>query len=149
VLLLGPLYHLTERTDRVRALAEARRVLRPGGVVAAAAISRFASLLDGTKRGFLDDPQFVPIVEDDLRTGQHRNPSGKPDWFATAFFHLPAELAAEVEDAGLVLDRIAGIEGPGAWLGLWPSERERALYAARLAEPYPELSSHMLALATA
>ena len=30
VLLLGPLYHLTERTDRVRTLAEARRVTRPG-----------------------------------------------------------------------------------------------------------------------
>ncbi len=34
-LLLGPLYHLTERGDRVAALAEARRVLRPGGVLAA------------------------------------------------------------------------------------------------------------------
>jgi ubiquinone/menaquinone biosynthesis C-methylase UbiE len=33
VLLLGPLYHLTERSDRIRALTEARRVLRPNGVV--------------------------------------------------------------------------------------------------------------------
>src|SRR5215204_1860393 len=47
VLLLGPLYHLTEQTDRIRALREAGRVVRPGGVVFAAAISRFASLLDG------------------------------------------------------------------------------------------------------
>src|SRR5262245_49787637 len=53
VLLLGPLYHLTERADRVRALAEAGRVVRPGGVVAAAAISRFASLLAGLARGRL------------------------------------------------------------------------------------------------
>src|SRR5262245_49803419 len=30
VLLLGPLYHLTERADRVLALSEARRVVRPG-----------------------------------------------------------------------------------------------------------------------
>jgi ubiquinone/menaquinone biosynthesis C-methylase UbiE len=36
VLLLGPLYHLVEREDRVRALREAARVVRPGGVVAAA-----------------------------------------------------------------------------------------------------------------
>jgi ubiquinone/menaquinone biosynthesis C-methylase UbiE len=43
VLLLGPLYHLTSRDDRLRALREAFRVVRPGGVVAAAAISRFAS----------------------------------------------------------------------------------------------------------
>jgi SAM-dependent methyltransferase len=39
VLLLGPLYHLTERAERLAALGEARRVLRPGGVVMAAAIS--------------------------------------------------------------------------------------------------------------
>jgi ubiquinone/menaquinone biosynthesis C-methylase UbiE len=31
VLLFGPLYHLTETTQRRQALAEARRVLRPGG----------------------------------------------------------------------------------------------------------------------
>jgi ubiquinone/menaquinone biosynthesis C-methylase UbiE len=33
VLLLGPLYHLLEAAERDAALAEARRVLRPGGVV--------------------------------------------------------------------------------------------------------------------
>ena len=31
LLLLGPLYHLQERADRLRALREAARVLRPGG----------------------------------------------------------------------------------------------------------------------
>lgn len=46
VLLLGPMYHLTERRDRVTALREAHRVLRPGGLAWIAAISRFASLLD-------------------------------------------------------------------------------------------------------
>jgi SAM-dependent methyltransferase len=54
ILLLGPLYHLTERVDRVRALAEAKRVVRPGGVVVAAAISRFASLFDGLATGSLE-----------------------------------------------------------------------------------------------
>jgi SAM-dependent methyltransferase len=37
VLLLGPLYHLRRRADRIRALTEARRVVRPGGPVFAAA----------------------------------------------------------------------------------------------------------------
>lgn len=43
VLLLGPLYHLPRRAARLQALAEARRVCRPNGLVIAAAISRFAS----------------------------------------------------------------------------------------------------------
>ncbi|HUY49571.1 MAG TPA: class I SAM-dependent methyltransferase [Streptosporangiaceae bacterium] len=50
VLLFGPLYHLTEAAGRQQALAEARRVLRPGGRLLAMAISRFSSLLDGCTR---------------------------------------------------------------------------------------------------
>lgn len=46
VLLLGPLYHLTDRQARLCALREAARVTRPGGLVAAAAISRNAPLMD-------------------------------------------------------------------------------------------------------
>jgi ubiquinone/menaquinone biosynthesis C-methylase UbiE len=147
VLLLGPLYHLTERDDRVRALAEARRVLRPTGVVVAAAISRFASLLDGTVHGFLGDPRFVEIVERDLRDGQHRNPENVPEWFTTAFFHRPEDLRAEVEAAGLHLERLAGVEGPGGWIGRWPEQAELVLRGARLAEAAPSLSAHMLAIA--
>src|SRR5207237_579114 len=36
VLLMGPLYHLTERQDRLAALREAKRVLRSGGYLFAA-----------------------------------------------------------------------------------------------------------------
>ena len=46
VLLLGPLYHLTERSARIGALREAHRILRYGGIIFAAGISRFASTLD-------------------------------------------------------------------------------------------------------
>lgn len=114
VLLLGPLYHLTERDGRLQALREARRVVRPGGLVVGAAISRFASLLDGFRQGFHADPTFLGIVERDLRDGQHRNPAGteRPDWFTTAFLHHPDELAQEVEDARLVLEGVYGVEGP-------------------------------------
>src|SRR5918994_4554119 len=100
VLLLGPLYHLTEASDRARALTEARRVLRPGGWLFAAAISRYASALDGLARNLLDDSRFERIVQRDLRDGQHRNPTDRLDYFTTAFFHRPDELAQEIQAAG-------------------------------------------------
>ena len=59
VLLLGPLYHLTEPSDRGQALRELKRVLKPGGWLFAAAISRYASALDGLARDLLDDPHFA------------------------------------------------------------------------------------------
>ncbi len=100
VLMLGPLYHLTRREDRVLALSEAGRVLRPGGVVLAAAISRFASLLGGMKDGYLADPAFRRIVELDLASGQHRNPTPNPEYFTTAYFHDPDELARRARGGG-------------------------------------------------
>lgn len=53
VLFLGPLYHLTQQSERVRALREAARVVRPGGLVFAVAISRWAARIDGMLRELL------------------------------------------------------------------------------------------------
>ena len=156
VLLLGPLYHLTERADRLRALAEAGRVLRPGGHLFVAAISRFASLLDGLWAYRLDDPAFVQIVERDLREGQHRNPENRPEWFTTAYFHHPDELVREVRDAGLILTDLLAVEGP-AWLlpefdARWRDDRRRQdlLEAIARIEREPSMlgvSAHLLAVA--
>ena len=155
VLLLGPLYHLTEADDRVRALEEARRVLVPGGVVAAAGISRFASAIDGVLKGLVRDPEFERIVENDLRDGRHLNPAQHPDWFTTAYFHLPADLAAEVRAAGFALSTLAAVEGIGAWLpdvDAWLDDPERrALLLRTIArvETEPSLlgaSPHLLAV---
>ncbi|MHB8574355.1 MAG: class I SAM-dependent methyltransferase [Dehalococcoidia bacterium] len=82
VLLLGPLYHLTDRPDRLLALREALRVLRRGGVVFATAVSRFAPLLDGFRLQLFDDTEYFAIVDQGLRDGQHRTPrtatTGRP-----------------------------------------------------------------------
>jgi SAM-dependent methyltransferase len=156
VLLLGPLYHLTERADRLRALAEAGRVLRPRGYIFVGAISRFASLLDGLRAYRLDDPAFVQIVERDLREGQHRNPENRPEWFTTAYFHHPDELVREVGDAGLILADLLAVEGP-AWLlpefdARWRDDRRRQelLDAIARIEREPSMlgvSAHLLAVA--
>ncbi|HEY2371853.1 MAG TPA: class I SAM-dependent methyltransferase [Gaiellaceae bacterium] len=134
VLLLGPLYHLTKHEDRIQALSEARRVVRAGGLVAVAVIHRFASLLDGTRQGFLADPRFVEIVKRDLLEGQHRNPDNVEGWFTTAYFHLPYEICEEVEASGLTVERLVGVEGPGGW---FEASRDVALTAAGIAEDIP------------
>jgi SAM-dependent methyltransferase len=50
VLLLGPLYHLLRIEDRRRALAEAARILKPNGLIFAAAINRSAFLRERWRR---------------------------------------------------------------------------------------------------
>ncbi len=156
VLLLGPLYHLTERSDRVTALREARRVLKPGGVVFAVGISRFASLLDGLASGYLDDPYYVDIVRRDLTDGQHRNPTNHPQYFTTTFFHHPEELRAEIREAGLQDKALLAVEGPPLVLGNfsehWNDEgrRERLLTVLRWIEAEPSMlgvTGHLLAVA--
>jgi len=114
VLLLGPLYHLVESSDRLQALRECRRILKPNGVLLAAAISRFASLVDGLSRGFFRDAAFRSIIAEDLASGQHLNPTNDTNYFTTAHFHRPEELAAEVGGAGFESVQLFAVEGP-AW----------------------------------
>jgi hypothetical protein len=138
------------------ALGEALRVLRGGGLLLAAGISRFASTCDGLRQGFLLKPEFEEIVERDLREGQHRNDTNNPAWFTTGFFHHPAELSKEVTDAGFDLDTLLSVEGP-AWLlprlDDWLATEGSAkvlLRAVRRIEAEPSLigaSSHILAVA--
>lgn len=131
VLLLGPLYHLVERDDRLAAVREAARVLRLGGVLIAAAISRWASTLDGLSRELLRDEEFARIMERDLRDGQHRNPTGELEYFTTAYFHRPDELRDEVAGSGLDVEALYGIEGPGWMLAdfddRWHDDRRREI----------------------
>jgi ubiquinone/menaquinone biosynthesis C-methylase UbiE len=156
VLVFGPLYHLQELDDRLDALREARRVVRPGGLVAVAAISRFASLFDGLTREFLFDPEFREVVRRDLADGRHTNPAGRPHWFTTAFFHRPEQLAEEIALADLSLVELVGVEGLAGWLPhlehRWANEADREVIvaAAQDIEADPAvlgLSAHLLGLA--
>jgi SAM-dependent methyltransferase len=154
-LLFGPLYHLTEQADRLRALREAHRALRPGGLMLAVAISRFAMLLDALQKGILADPDVGPLIMRMLVTGQNRNPGlpRHPNWFTTAYLHRPEELAAEIAGGGFQMEALLGIEGPAGFVGAgWaePSQRDAILAAARQVEAEPSLlgvSGHVLAVA--
>jgi ubiquinone/menaquinone biosynthesis C-methylase UbiE len=79
VLLLGPLYHLTSREDRLTALREARRVLRPGGTVVAKALSRFYPVFEelaGCQRPSCG-PRWWPV--------KSPHPSGLVSWVSGWF----------------------------------------------------------------
>ena len=155
VLMLGPLYHLTEQNERIAALQESYRILRKGGIIFAVAISRYASTLHGMIDGNMD-PEFIEIASRDLREGQHRNPNEHPRYFTTAFLHRPEEFKSEIETAGFDLKGLFGIQGP-AWLlqnleEQWADRnyRERLLHIARSLESEPSVigvSAHIMAIA--
>lgn len=158
VLLLGPLYHLPEAHQRGQALAEARRLLRTGGMLLAAGISRFASTFDGVRTGAITEPTFEAMVQADLNTGVHRNPdvAGRPEWFTLAYFHTPDELHRDIQQAGFLGTDVLAVEGPGARADLdarleEPGARAAVLRAIARVEREPSLlgaSPHLLAVAT-
>jgi ubiquinone/menaquinone biosynthesis C-methylase UbiE len=156
VLLSGPLYHLTERKDRRRALGEAYRVLQKNGLLFCAAISRFASAIDGLARRFFEDTNFFAIIKQDLRDGQHRNPTAKMDFFTDAYFHRPADLKEELMQAGFTSCQLFPVEGLGIFLcdfdEVWNEEglRPRLLDIIALTEPEESIlgvSPHLLGVA--
>jgi ubiquinone/menaquinone biosynthesis C-methylase UbiE len=156
VLLLGPLYHLTARAERIVAWSEAARVVRRGGMVAGAAISRFASLLDSLNLGFLAEPGFEALVDEDLRSGQHRNPERRERWFTTAYLHHPDELLPEMIEAGLDPLQVVAVEGPAQnmteSLSMWLDDPRRTrllLDAIARVESEPSMlgsTGHLLAI---
>lgn len=144
VLLLGPLYHLPEYEDRLDAWSEALRVTKPGGLLFAAAISRFAALAAGLAEGLIFDQDFESLVRRTLEDGQHRNPDGR-EFFTTAFFHRPNELKAEAETAGWSAQTVLGVEGFTMLMPQleerWndPAHRELIVDMARAIESEPSL----------
>ena len=156
VLLHGPLYHLTDRAERLAAIRESVRVLRPGGVLLAFAITSHASTLVGLVNWWVHDAGYFEMCRRELTEGLHLQPPNWPSLFTTAYFHRPGELEAELADAGLVHEKTLAIQGPG-WLvpdfeEKWQQEehRETILRLVRLMEADPGalgISPHQMAVA--
>jgi SAM-dependent methyltransferase len=151
VLLLGPLYHLQEAVERRKALGEANRILRAGGLLAVAAISRWAPVLDSLKLGLLEDEGHLGVLDAARETGRF-DPLPQSG-FTRAYLHRPGELREEAASAGFEVLDVVGVEGPGFLLAdfasRWAGPRKRAALfeGARRVERVPELlrlSPHLL-----
>lgn len=107
VLMLGPLYHLLEERDRRAALDEALRVLRPGGTLFAAFITRYAILRYWAKHG----PERVASdwerYEGQIATGQARDNFG----FTDVYLARAQDVAPFVNSCGFQEVDLVGVEG--------------------------------------
>lgn len=154
ILLFGPLYHIVEREERARCLAECRRLLKPGGKLFTANITCFSMALKYTEcydwRPVLDDEDAYRAIESTVRTGHYTgNEIGR------VYFHRPEELRAEVAAAGFMDVDLRGVIGP-AWIirgldEIWPDpvKREAILRIVRLLEREESLmgfSTHFVSI---
>lgn len=152
-LLMGPLYHLVDRGDRLAALAEAARVLRPGGVVLAEIITRSCWVMGATRQGLLGDVGIWDDFDWIARTGVSKEPAKFVDGSFWAYFHHPDELVDELRAVGFADVRPYAVEG-FAWLLGDLADRMAdpadLLRAVRLTETEPSMlgaSAHVIGVA--
>lgn len=109
VLLMGPLYHLLEPAQRERSVREALRVLKPGGVLAATIITRYAGLKDMAAHEPEELLGAMGRLAELFRTGVVRLPEGSG--FTDSYRMHPTELAPFMDSFGLTTLEVLGQEG--------------------------------------
>jgi len=161
ILLFGPLYHIVEYNERQLCLGECYRLLKQGGMLYTAAITRYATLLwattvYGKSNILLNENAFYEMVEHEVKTGHHiKKPESAYRGMGRSYFHLPNELKHEIETAGFIDTDIRGVVGP-AWLTpdidrIWADElsRESLMRIVRLCdkeESIMGLSTHIMSI---
>jgi 2-polyprenyl-3-methyl-5-hydroxy-6-metoxy-1,4-benzoquinol methylase len=107
----GPLYHLQNKEDRIKTLLEAKRVLKPSGILLGFAINYTASTIVGLLQGAVHNPDIFAMCVEEITTGNHHAPESMPGILPKAFYHKPQELLEEVAECGLKPLEIFAVEG--------------------------------------
>ncbi|MFD0766122.1 class I SAM-dependent methyltransferase [Mucilaginibacter lutimaris] len=153
VILHGPLYHLQERSDRIAALREARRVLRKDGIILGFAINNTASIVAALQSGLIYHPDVFKMCTTELVSGIHQPPAGFPGMLPAAYYHRPSFLIDEFKEVGLKPLELRPVEGiawmDGSFFSNWadPVKRKRLLELLELTEKDQDLlcfSPHMM-----
>ena len=162
VLLMGPLYHILDDKDRIKAVKECCRLLKTGGVLFSAALTPYSVLLDKltvyspNEGSYLENPKFLAMVERELKDGCHINPNKEVyAGLGSSHLHTAKALRAELSAGGFSDTVVHGVMG-GAWLAnnideLWKNEKSRnvLMTTVRLLDTHAEiigLSGHLLAV---
>lgn len=106
VMSLGPLYHLVDEADRRRAVAEARRVLRPGGLLLATVMTRYPWSIGALLEG---GPERISAARSALDSGVYRNP--RPGRFTDAYLFRVDDVAGFFAAAGFTTQRLLASQG--------------------------------------
>jgi SAM-dependent methyltransferase len=115
VLVLGPLYHLLESTQRNRALSEAFRVLAPGGVAILGYLNSWGLL----RTGLTDFPGWYrdrATARRLLHPGTYS--AERLTGFTDSYWSTPPDALHEVAAAEFEIITYAGVEGFCG--GMWP-----------------------------
>ena len=165
VLLMGPLYSITEYEERILAIEECGRLLKDDGILFSAALTPYSVLvprialyhIDGTaKRRELDDPAVISMIERALEDGCYCNPEKKiASGLGSSHLHTAKALREELSEGGFDTATVHGIMG-GAWLApnldeLLANEGTKAVLmkTVRMLDTHEEiigLSGHLLAV---
>ena len=166
VLLMGPLYSITEYEERILAIKESHRLLKDDGMLLSAALTPYSPLIPRLAsyhketsriRNELDDPAVMSMIERALEDGCYINPEMKiiNHGLGSSHLHTAKALREELSEGGFDTATVHGIMG-GAWLApnldaLLANEETKALLmkTVRMLDTHEEiigLSGHLLAV---
>jgi len=165
ILLMGPLYSITEYEERILAIKESHRLLKDDGLLFSAALTPYSVLVsrlavyhedDTKKRKELDDPAVISMINRALVDGCYINPERKiANGIGSSHLHTAKELRSELLSGGFETLSVHGVMG-GAWLAPNLDEllenketREVLMNTVRMLDTHEEiigLSGHMLAV---